>query len=129
MLTSAFSFVKSNHTPLSLFFLLFLDAPYVLLKQFNMGFLFLLHTYLQCMQSKSRTCVVCSTVPLAVTSNSRHHMHAIVIASLLFGVASSCLREGNFNIQFTGNEYKLHLLSSVVFSSFAVGGNGFLYLF
>ena len=126
MLTSAFSFVKSKHTPLSSFSGLFSDAHCVLLIQFIMGFLFSLHTCHQCMQSESRTCVVCSAVPLVVKSNSRNRMPAIVIKSLLFGLASSCFREGSFNIKVAGNVYKLHLfLSSVVFSSFAVWGVGF----
>ena len=130
MFTSAFSFVKSNHTPLSSFSWLFLDAHCVLLIQFIMGFLFLLHTCHRCMQSESRTCVVCSAVPVVITPNSRNRMTAIVITSLLFGLASSCFREESFNIKVTGNVYTLHLfLSSVVFSSFAIWGGRFLYLF
>lgn len=95
----------------------------------NMGFLLLLHACHRCMQSESRTCVICSAVSLVITSNSRHHMPAIIINSLLFGLASSCFRERSLNTQVVGNKYVLHLLSSVVFSSFAVGGNGLLYLF
>lgn len=49
-------------------------------------------------------------------------MPAIIINSLLFGLASSCFRERSLNTQVVGNKYVLHLLSSVVFSSFAGWG-------
>ncbi len=125
MLTSAFPFVKSNPASLSAFSSLFLGAPWVLLNPFNMEFLSYLLTCHHHMQSKSRTCINCSVVPLIVTSNSGHRFTADIISTLLFQDALSCFKGWSSSIQVAVYILKSQLFGNV-FSNLTVGP---LYLF
>jgi hypothetical protein len=77
------------------------------------------------MQSKSRTCIDCSIIPLVVTSNSGHRFTADIIGTLLFEDVLSCFKGGSSSTQVAVYVLKSQLFGNV-FSNLTVGP---LYLF
>jgi hypothetical protein len=77
------------------------------------------------MQSKSRTCIDCSIIPLVIMSNSGHCFTADIISTLLFEDALSCFKGGSSSIQVAVYVLKSQLFGNV-FSNLTVGP---LYLF